>query len=432
MNVSITTANTVLTIGANCAAATPCNVRVGDTVYAFTNIATATISGGSPLAYIYVDSSGTRSVGVASGTVACNANCAVTNVSQFPSGSVALWTWTAAAGAWVVNGGTDTRAWLGSKGLNTQAGAALIQSGNQIGFDTTTGLQQSMPNAASPGTTQGLLVKLAAGLANVTATTDTGGVVGICSLNCGTSGTATVVAVGMSQCVADNTVAASDYIQIGTSTAGRCLSAGPSKPSSGQIVGLAMTAATVGNSFGILLFPAQPGTGSLGLPVYVNLPPGGFSNSGNGADTAWGAVNGSGATYGNFGSDVALTNLRDPQTGTPAHETVLTIPAAWTGGSVDISILALITDGSSGNVKLLISTLPLAAGSSNTFTFNTASPITVATGANATLFALATTGLNVTGAVAGGPMIVKIARDNTVGSNYGSGISIASVIVKFN
>lgn len=255
LNVSITTPNTVLTIGANCSAAVPCNVRVGDIVYSFTSSATATIFTGSPVAYVYVDSSGNRSVGVASGTVGCNANCSVTNVSGFPSGSVALWTWTAAAGAWVVNDGTDMRAWLGVK-ANTAAGSALIQSGNQISFDTTTGLQQTLPNATSLGTTSGLLVKLAGGQASTPATTDTSGAIGICSLNCGVAGTATIVVVGLSNCVADNTIAAGDYIQIGSSTAGRCRSAGSTKPGSGQIVGRGLTAATAGNSFSVLLYAA--------------------------------------------------------------------------------------------------------------------------------------------------------------------------------
>jgi hypothetical protein len=255
LNVSITTPNTVLTIGANCSAATPCNVRVGDTVYAFTTSAVATIFTGSPVAYIYVDSSGNRSVGVASGTVGCNANCSVTNVSGFPAGSVALWTWSAGGGAWVVNGGTDMRGWLGVK-PNTAAGAALIQSGNQISFDTTTGLQQTIPNAASPGTTAGLLVKLAGGQVSVAATADTSGVIGICSLNCGTAGTATIVVVGLSICIADNTVSAGDYIQIGTSTAGRCKSAGTAKPGSGQILGRGLTSAIAGNSFSVLLYAA--------------------------------------------------------------------------------------------------------------------------------------------------------------------------------
>jgi len=255
LNVSITTPNTVLTIGANCSAATPCNVRIGDMVYAFTTSAVAAISAGSPVAYIYVDSSGTRSVGVVSGTVVCNANCSVTNVSGFPAGSVALWTWTAAGGAWVVNGGTDMRGWLGVK-PNTSAGAALIQSGNQISFDTTTGLQQTIPNASSPGTTTALLVKLAGGQAVAAAAGDTSGVIGICSLNCGTSGIATIVVVGLSICIADNTVTAGDYIQIGTSTAGRCKSSGAARPSSGQILGRGLTSATAGNSFSILLYAA--------------------------------------------------------------------------------------------------------------------------------------------------------------------------------
>jgi hypothetical protein len=159
------------------------------------------------------------------------------------------------SGAWVTNGGTDLRAWLGVK-PNPTAGAALIQSGNQISFDTTTGLQQTLTNASSPGTSAGLLAKLSGGQVVITATSDTSGVVGICSSNCGTTGTATMVTVGLSACIADNTVTAGDYIQIGTSTAGRCKSAGATRPGSGQIVGRATSSATAGNLFSVLLFAA--------------------------------------------------------------------------------------------------------------------------------------------------------------------------------
>jgi hypothetical protein len=155
----------------------------------------------------------------------------------------------------VVNGGTDLRAWLGVK-PNPTVGAALVQSGNQISFDTTTGLQQSLGNASSPGTSAGLLAKLSGGQVELPATSDTSGVVGICSSNCGTTGTAIVVTVGLSMCVADNSVAAGDYIQIGTSTAGRCKSAGATRPGSGQILGRATSAASTGGSFSILLFAA--------------------------------------------------------------------------------------------------------------------------------------------------------------------------------
>ena len=254
--VTMTTPNTVLTIGANCSASTPCNVRIGDTVYVFTTAATATISSGSPTAYFYVDSSrkpkrrrsfrnrhmqfklrGDQRVYISIGF----------GLAVELDGRI--------SGAWVTNGGSDLRAWLGVK-PNPTAGAALVQSGNQISFDTTTGLQQTLVNASSPGTTAGLLTKLTGGQVVITATSDTTGVVGICSSNCGTTGTATIVIVGLTACIADNTVTAGDYIQIGTSTAGRCKSAGATRPTSGQIVGRATGTASAGNSFPVLLFPA--------------------------------------------------------------------------------------------------------------------------------------------------------------------------------
>jgi len=49
------TSNTMLTIGANCSTATPCNVHFGGTVYSITSAAAATISGSATgVLYVYV------------------------------------------------------------------------------------------------------------------------------------------------------------------------------------------------------------------------------------------------------------------------------------------------------------------------------------------------------------------------------------------
>ena len=57
------TSSTTLTIGANCTAATPCNLRIGTTVSSFTQNCIATVSGGSGSAFIYFTSAGTLTVG---------------------------------------------------------------------------------------------------------------------------------------------------------------------------------------------------------------------------------------------------------------------------------------------------------------------------------------------------------------------------------
>ena len=66
-------ANT-LNIGAACSTTTPCNVRFGSVVYTFTSPATATVTSGSGLAYIYISSAGILTVGQ-NLTMTCSASC---------------------------------------------------------------------------------------------------------------------------------------------------------------------------------------------------------------------------------------------------------------------------------------------------------------------------------------------------------------------
>src|SRR5271166_1513899 len=68
------TSATVLTIGANCSTSTPCVVRFGALVYSFGSGATATISGGSGLARVYISSAGVLTVG-SNVTATCNGGC---------------------------------------------------------------------------------------------------------------------------------------------------------------------------------------------------------------------------------------------------------------------------------------------------------------------------------------------------------------------
>jgi hypothetical protein len=76
--------STTLVIGATCSAATPCNVRLGSVTFSFTSSTSATISGGSGTAFIYMDSSGNLTVGH-NLTATCNSGCvAVPGITAFP------------------------------------------------------------------------------------------------------------------------------------------------------------------------------------------------------------------------------------------------------------------------------------------------------------------------------------------------------------
>lgn len=128
-NVTRTSAS-VLTIGANCSAATPCNVRLGSRVYTFVNSATATLTSGTGTVYIYVDANG----GLVAGhnlTLACTSPCtAAAGVAAFPVNSIPLYTWSATGGAWDAGGGLDKRALLSGKIVSAGTGIATLDTGS--------------------------------------------------------------------------------------------------------------------------------------------------------------------------------------------------------------------------------------------------------------------------------------------------------------
>jgi len=120
------TSATTLTIGASCSVATPCNVRFGSAVYAFTTSTSATISAGTGTAYVYLDPSGNLTVGH-NLTVTCASGCvAATGVTAFPSNSIPIFTWTATNGTWDATGGTDWRAFQST--TNIAAGTGLLSA----------------------------------------------------------------------------------------------------------------------------------------------------------------------------------------------------------------------------------------------------------------------------------------------------------------
>jgi len=131
---------TVLTAGANCSSATPCNVRFGYQVFSITNSATATISGGTGTAYVYVNSSGTLLVGH-NLTVACSAGCVQQpGTTSFPANVIPLYSWTATNGTWDGAGGHDQRALLAAKTVAGGPGIVLTETPGQSTIAVDTGV----------------------------------------------------------------------------------------------------------------------------------------------------------------------------------------------------------------------------------------------------------------------------------------------------
>jgi uncharacterized protein YdbL (DUF1318 family) len=122
------TSGAMLTVGPNCSAATPCNVRLGSNVYRYVSGTSITVSSGTGTAYIYVDANGVLTVGH-NLTLSCVAPCAaVPGVSAFPVNSIPLYTWTATGGAWDASGGVDERAMVSGKLLTAGPGIVTLDT----------------------------------------------------------------------------------------------------------------------------------------------------------------------------------------------------------------------------------------------------------------------------------------------------------------
>jgi hypothetical protein len=113
-----------------------------------------------------------------------------------------------------------------------------------------------LANSAT-GTTLNTLTKVVVNggvpQAQIVATTDTSGAVGVTTLGNGTSGTAIVTRSGIAPIVFDNTTVAGDYCQISTTVAGNCHDVGATRPTSGQIIGVVIQTGGSAGTYNVLL-----------------------------------------------------------------------------------------------------------------------------------------------------------------------------------
>lgn len=113
-----------------------------------------------------------------------------------------------------------------------------------------------LANSAT-GTTLNTLTKVVVNggvpQAQIVATTDTSGAVGITTLGNGTSGTAIVTRSGIAPCVFDNTTVAGDFVQIASGVAGNCHDVGATRPTSGQIIGVVIQTGGAAGTYNVLL-----------------------------------------------------------------------------------------------------------------------------------------------------------------------------------
>ena len=147
-----------LTVGAGCSVATPCNVRIGNTVYSFRNPASITPAGsGTALVLIYIDNLGNLTA-ASSATLNCNGCTYAPSVNSFPPGSIPLFNWTLTNGAFDAGGGTDFRALLSTQNEVSGTGILITENaGNYtIAVDpTVVGTQVPAPAASTAACSPG-------------------------------------------------------------------------------------------------------------------------------------------------------------------------------------------------------------------------------------------------------------------------------------
>lgn len=166
-------------------------------------------------------------------------------------------------------------------------------------------------NAASTGTSTSKLSKLvgAPATAVITATSDSGGVIGVVVSGAGTTGLATIQTYGPTSCVFDGATTAGDYSVVSSTVAGDCHDGGNTYPSSGQVLGRVLSTNATSGTYSFYLFPTEVrgfGAGSLTkLFATASLSPSSLVDgacSQIGTITVTGAISGDGAIVGTAGT----------------------------------------------------------------------------------------------------------------------------------
>ncbi len=159
----------------------------------------------------------------AAGTVACGANTG--NVFACSDNGGAATTLPFLAGD------------LGNTQASPQVNALHLTAEGQLGNQA---LTETYPNAATTGTFDNALAKLTGAPSTIvlTATTDTGGAVGVVVAGTsGTTGNGRVQVKGQGSCIADGATTAGDYAQISSAVGGACKDATATYPTANQVLG---------------------------------------------------------------------------------------------------------------------------------------------------------------------------------------------------
>lgn len=244
----------------------------------------------------------------------------------------------------------NTGPYTGSIGSGTPSAGAFTTLSSSVSDSLGTGyLSETRVVTAALTTTAGLLVKTATtGNTVSTAALADVGVAGV-AITSQTAGQNVEVAIkGVTLCVADNTTVIGDVVGVGTATAGRCKDLGQTSgltvSSQLQIVGKALSVATVGNTFS--------------LQVYSQGIYGGGSAAG-GTTTATIASGTSALGTGAITSATCATVVTTSATGTATTDNVMADfnadPTAVTGYSPSASgMLTIIKYPTANNVNFKV------------------------------------------------------------------------------
>lgn len=154
--VAVRSSGSLLTVGAQCSAVAPCNVRFGNTVYTFTAAANVSLTAGTGTAFVYINQDGALTVGH---NLSLNcAGCTAEAATAFPENAVPLFRWTATGGIWDSNGGADLRAFLSGRTVLGGSGIT-ISNGNgnaTVAVNTAVvGLRTAIPASSTSACTAG-------------------------------------------------------------------------------------------------------------------------------------------------------------------------------------------------------------------------------------------------------------------------------------
>ena len=226
----VRTSSAILTIGGNCSATYPCGVSFGIQVYQITASATVTLSygAGTGTAYIYATSAGVVTVGhnLTNADVACSAGCTkAAAVTQFPYGTIPLFSWTATTDTWDVSGGTDERALGNTLSISSGYGIALTPSstGYTIAVDSGTNLMGGWYTVGVTAVTEAnTLVRLATDGTIIPNDSSTATILGVAASTGTTGQTIFVCQFGACGCKTEGASTAGQYSVAGTTNPQYC------------------------------------------------------------------------------------------------------------------------------------------------------------------------------------------------------------------